>query len=135
MVRYEKCQIKHIAIRIAIWVSRIAIRFLPYCFTPSQNVCLEEISYKFENVSCRVKNWVTRSNLIKPGHIFSPIIMKLDQHVCLDEIPQKFENRSCRVKTKSLGQMLEKPCVRSRRGHIFSQIIMKLDQHVCLDEI
>ena len=30
-----------------------------------------------------------------------------------------------RSKTRSLGQILEKPCVRSR-GHIFSPIIMKL---------
>ena len=37
-------------------------------------------------------------------------------------------------KTRSLGQVLEKPCVRSR-GHIFSQIIIKLGQNVCLDEI
>ena len=37
-------------------------------------------------------------------------------------------------KTKSLGQMLEKPCVRSR-GHIFSLIIMKLGLNVCHDEI
>ena len=36
-------------------------------------------------------------------------------------------------KTRSLGQVLEKPCVCSR-GHIFSQIIMKLGQNVCLDE-
>ena len=37
-------------------------------------------------------------------------------------------------KTRSLGQMLEKPCVRCR-GHRFSPIIMKLGQNVCLDEI
>ena len=37
-------------------------------------------------------------------------------------------------KTRSLGQILEKPCVCSR-GHIFSLIIMKLGQNVCLDEI
>ena len=37
-------------------------------------------------------------------------------------------------KTRSLGQILEKPCVRSR-GHIFSLIVMKLDQNVYLDEI
>ena len=37
-------------------------------------------------------------------------------------------------KTRSLGQIVEKPCVRSR-GHIFSRIIMKLGQNVCLDEI
>ena len=37
-------------------------------------------------------------------------------------------------KTRSLGQILEKPCVCSR-GHIFSPIIMKLGQNVSLDEI
>ena len=36
--------------------------------------------------------------------------------------------------TRSLGQILEKPCVCSR-GHIFSPIIMKLGQNVCLDVI
>ena len=37
-------------------------------------------------------------------------------------------------KSRSLGQILEKPCVRAR-GHIFSLIILKLGQNVCLDEI
>ena len=37
-------------------------------------------------------------------------------------------------KTRSLGQILEKPCVYSR-GHAFSPIIMKPSQNVCLDEI
>ena len=37
-------------------------------------------------------------------------------------------------KTRSLGQMLEKPCV-CFRGHIFGPIIMKLGENVCLDEI
>ena len=37
-------------------------------------------------------------------------------------------------KTRSLGQILEKPCVYSG-GHIFSQIIMKLGKNVCLNEI
>ena len=37
-------------------------------------------------------------------------------------------------KTRSLGQILEKPCARSRR-HIFRPIIMKLGKNVCLDEI
>ena len=36
-------------------------------------------------------------------------------------------------KTKSLGQILEKPCARSI-GNIFSQMIMKLGQNVCLDQ-
>ena len=45
-------------------------------------------------------------------------------------------SKMCHVgsKTRSLGQILEKPCVRSR-GHIFSLIIIKLVQSVCLDEI
>ena len=37
-------------------------------------------------------------------------------------------------KTRSLGQILEKPCV-CPRGHIFSPILMKLGQNVCLDKI
>ena len=37
-------------------------------------------------------------------------------------------------KTRSPGQILEKPSVRSR-GHIFSQIPMKVGQDVCLDDI
>ena len=37
-------------------------------------------------------------------------------------------------KTRSPGQILEKPCVRSR-GHIFSGILMKVGQDVCLDDI
>ena len=37
-------------------------------------------------------------------------------------------------KTRSLGHILEKPCVHSR-GHIFSPIIMELGQDVCLDKI
>ena len=36
--------------------------------------------------------------------------------------------------TRSLGQILEKPCVHSR-GHILSQIILKLGQNVCLNKI
>ena len=34
----------------------------------------------------------------------------------------------------SPGQILGKPCVRSR-GHIFSRILMKGGQDVCLDDI
>ena len=37
-------------------------------------------------------------------------------------------------KTRSLGQILEKPCVHSK-GHVFSPIIMKRGQNVCLNEI
>ena len=37
-------------------------------------------------------------------------------------------------KTKSLDQILGKPCL-SSRGHIFSPILMKHLQNVCLDKI
>ena len=37
-------------------------------------------------------------------------------------------------KTKSQGQILEKPCVRSR-GHNFSPIVIKLGQNIYLDKI
>ena len=36
--------------------------------------------------------------------------------------------------TRSLAQILGKPCVRSR-GHIFIPIIMKLGKNVCIGEI
>ena len=39
-----------------------------------------------------------------------------------------------RSKTRSLSQILDKPCV-CFRGHIFSPIIMKLGQNVSPDEI
>ena len=39
-----------------------------------------------------------------------------------------------RSKTRSLGQILEKPCVRSR-GHIICLIIMKHIQSICLNKI
>ena len=38
------------------------------------------------------------------------------------------------LKTRSLGQILEKPCLRSR-CHIFSQILVKFGLNVCLDII
>ena len=68
-----------------------------------QHVCLDEISLKFENWSCLVENYATRSNLEKHcvcsrGNIFSLIIMKLGQNVCLDEVSEVFENGSCWVK-------------------------------------
>ena len=56
------------------------------------------------------------------GHIF----MKLGQNVYL------MISRTNMKMGKKLGQILEKPFVRSR-GHIFSLIIMKLGQNVCLE--
>ena len=60
--------------------------------------------------------------------------MKLIENVCLDEILKTLKMGQVGLKTRSLGQMLEKPCVCSG-GHIFSPIIMKLGQNICLDEI
>ena len=60
--------------------------------------------------------------------------MKLGQHVCLDEITLSLKMGHVWSKSRSLGKILEKPCVRCR-GHIFRPMIMKLGQHVCLDEI
>ena len=37
-------------------------------------------------------------------------------------------------KTRSLSQILEKPCVRSR-GQCFSPFIIKSSQNVCLDKV
>ena len=51
-------------------------------------------------------------------------IMKLGQNVCLDEISDSSKMGRVGSKTGSLGEMLEKPCARSR-GHIFSLLIMK----------
>ena len=39
-----------------------------------------------------------------------------------------------RSKTRSLDQILEKPCVHCR-GHIFRPMIMNLGKNVCLDKI
>ena len=39
-----------------------------------------------------------------------------------------------RSKARSLGQILQKPCV-SSRGQIFSPIIIKVCQNVCLNKI
>ena len=60
--------------------------------------------------------------------------MKHGQNVCLDESRMSLKIGYVGSKTRSLGQMVEKLCVRSR-GNIFSPIIMKLDQYVCLDKI
>ena len=64
----------------------------------------------------------------------SQIIVKFGQNVCLDKILTSLKIGCVGSKTRSLGQILEKPCVHSK-GHIFSPIIMKRGQNVCLDEI
>ena len=59
--------------------------------------------------------------------------MKHNQNVYLNKKKISDESKigHVRLKTRSLGQILEKPCVCSR-GHIFSPIFMKLGHNVCL---
>ena len=66
-----------------------------------QNDCFNEISHKFENRSCLVKNKVTRSNPRKT----------LVRLLALMKSQTSLEVGHVRVKTRSLGQSLEKPCV------------------------
>ena len=51
--------------------------------------------------------------------------MKLGQNFCLDEISDETKTGYVGSKTRSLGQILEKPCVCSR-DQIFGLIPMKL---------
>ena len=60
--------------------------------------------------------------------------MKVGQDVCLDDTRTSSKMGHVGSKTRSPGQILGKPCVRSR-GHIFSRILMKVGQDVCLDDI
>ena len=68
-----------------------------------QNVCLDEISDKFDNWHVGSKTRSAGQMLEKPlvrtrGQILTLIIIKLGQNVCLDKISDEFENGSCRVK-------------------------------------
>ena len=60
--------------------------------------------------------------------------MKVGHDVCLDDIWMRSKMGYVGSKTRSPGQILGKPCVRSR-GHIFSRTLMKVGQDVCLDDI
>ena len=60
--------------------------------------------------------------------------MKLGQNDCLDEISDELKFGYVGSNTRSLGEILEKPCVHSR-GLIFSPILMNFGQNVCLDGI
>ena len=60
--------------------------------------------------------------------------MKLGQNGVLIKSCTKVKMGHVGSKTRSLGQILEKPCV-CCRGHIFNPIIMKFGQNVCLDVV
>ena len=103
-----------------------------------QNVCLDEISDKFGNGSCWVKNRSLGHMREKPcvrsrGHIFRQIIMKLRTFVLIKS-RTNMKMGHVGSKTRSLGQILEKPCVCSR-DQIFGLILKKLYQSFCLDKI
>ena len=65
-----------------------------------QNVCLDDISDRFENGSLGLKTRSPGQILEKPCvcsgcHIFSPTLLKISQNVCLYNILDEFENGSC----------------------------------------
>ena len=77
--------------------------FCPIIMKRGQDVCLDEISDRFENGSCWVKTRSLVQSLEKPyvcsrSFIFSPIITKLGQNVCLDKTSDVFENGSGQVR-------------------------------------
>ena len=77
-----------------------------------QNDCLLKISDEFENWSCQVKNCqiLEKPCVHSRGHIFSPIIMKCRMFVLI-KARTTLKIDYVGSKTKSLGQILEKPCV------------------------
>ena len=60
--------------------------------------------------------------------------MEFGENVCLDEIRMSLKMGHVTSETRSLGQILEEPCV-CTIGNIFSPIIMKHSQKVYFDEI
>ena len=60
--------------------------------------------------------------------------MKLGQNIVLMKSHTNLKMGHVGSKTRSLGHILEKPCLHSR-GHMFSLIIMKLCQNICLGEV
>ena len=94
--------------------------FSPILMKLGQNVCLDEISDKFEIGSCGVISVRSSWNLVR---MF--VWIKSQTSANLGHVGSK---------TRSLGQILEKPFVHYR-GHIFSAILLKNGQNVCLDYI
>ena len=60
--------------------------------------------------------------------------MKLGQNIALMKSRTYVILGHVESETRSLGQIVEKPCVHSR-GHIFSPILMKCGQNICLNKI
>ena len=69
------------------------------------------------------------------ANIFGTNFIKLAQNDHLDNISVKFEyGLTLGSKTRSVGQIMEKPCEHSR-GHIFGPNFFKLAQNDHLDNI
>ena len=87
--------------------------FSPIIMKLGQNVCLDEMSDKFEMGHVGSKTRSLGQILEIPcirsrSHIFSPVIIKIGQNVCLNKISDKFENESCWVKNKVTRSYLRK---------------------------
>ena len=114
--------------------------FSPILMKLGQNVCLDKITNEFELASCGVKNSVTWSNIRKPvctllwlRFLFSTLL-KLLRMFALVISWMSLKIGHVGSKSRSLGQILEKPCVRCR-GHIFSPILLKFSKNVCPKDI
>ena len=112
--------------------------FCPIFLYLAQNSCLDDNSAKCYLGLGLVRMQVTRSSLRKilftlQGPHFWPNLTRTCSG-CLYWII----SRSSLIiggsgsKSRSLGQILEKSCLRSR-GHSFDPIVLKLAQNVCLD--
>ena len=111
--------------------------FSPILMKLGQNVCLNNIWNYFENWSCQVKNYVTRSKklLYALEAIFSAWCSWNLVRMFATIKPQTTSKMGhVRSKNRSLGQIIEKPCLCSR-GHTFSPILMKLGQNIFPSEI
>ena len=114
--------------------------FSPIIIILAQNDHLDNISIKFEYGSCGVKNKVSRSNhgqtlvntleatvlVQSSSDLLRMIILTISHSVAnLGDVGSK---------TRSVGQIMEKPCEHSR-GHSFGPIFIKLAQNDHLDNI
>ena len=73
--------------------------FSPFIMKLGQNVCLDEISDRFEYVKTRsLVQTLEKPCVCSRSHIFGPITSKLGQNICLDKISDVFKNGSAQVK-------------------------------------
>ena len=108
--------------------------FRPLIVKLGQNVCLDEISDKFENVGSKTRSVI--QNLEKHyvscrGYIFSPIIIKLCQNFCLYNLGQvcKFVMSGKNYVTRLIHRKNLCTFWRPHFQAIISPIIIKLCQN------